>query len=327
MKFECGKVTYVTLLEGVSSILDKDKLQRLAYISKRYYLENQKQSEIADELGVSRPLISRMLSEARELGIVEITIHSPDERQEALLERLYRSSSIKTGILVLDGVNDVSTNQSLSQSTFLLLDRLASKNIGIGWGHFIGEMVNCIEKAPLTDSKVKHVCPLVGNAGVPIRNYHTNENVRVLSDGLGAEPTFLYLPAFAESKDEKDVLCSTELYRQMEKQWAQMDTALVNIGNYPSTPDFASVARYGNILQRRRACGRLLAYFYNEQGEILHSDHDFAIQIPLEDLARCKNIVGLCSANTNVRALRGALNTGIFTHLVAREQLIMEYFS
>ena len=38
-----------------------DKLQRLAHIARLYYLEDKKQSEIAGDMGVSRPLISRML--------------------------------------------------------------------------------------------------------------------------------------------------------------------------------------------------------------------------------------------------------------------------
>ena len=52
----------------------QEKLNRLAHVARRYYLEDWKQSEIARELGVSRPLISRMLSEARELGVVKITV-------------------------------------------------------------------------------------------------------------------------------------------------------------------------------------------------------------------------------------------------------------
>ena len=55
-------------------MLSQEKQKKLAYVARRYYLENQRQSDIAKELGVSRPLVSRMLSEARELGVVEITI-------------------------------------------------------------------------------------------------------------------------------------------------------------------------------------------------------------------------------------------------------------
>lgn len=57
-----------------------EKQKKLSYVARRYYLEGQKQSDIARELGVSRPLVSRMLSEARELGIVEITVHEPGAR-------------------------------------------------------------------------------------------------------------------------------------------------------------------------------------------------------------------------------------------------------
>lgn len=40
-----------------------------------YYAEGATQSEIAKVFGVSRSLISKYLSKARELGIVEIKIH------------------------------------------------------------------------------------------------------------------------------------------------------------------------------------------------------------------------------------------------------------
>ena len=89
-------------------------------------------------------------------------------------------------------------------------------------------------------------------------------------------------------------------------------------------PHLASVARYGDLLHRNRACGRLLNYYFNQEGEIITSDRDFAIQIPREVLSRCPRVIGLCSANTAASALEGALNTGLFTALVVREGLAEE---
>lgn len=172
------------------------------------------------------------------------------------------------------------------------------------------------------DSTITDICPLVGNASIPARNYQSNENVRLMAQQLGAFPHFLYLPALPESLEEKQVLCSTEVYRQIYKQWEQMDTALVNIGDYPSSPDFASLVRYGGLLQRQRACGRMLVYYFNEAGTVIQSEQDFAIQIPIGTLRQCPNIIGVCSANTSAKALEGALKTGVFTHLVAREELV-----
>ena len=299
-----------------------EKQKKLAYVAQKYYIEDQKQSDIARDLGVSRPLISRMLSEARELGIVEITIHEPGAREARLLERLQLSSSIRGGILVEDGANDDATNRLLSQGAVELLRQLGVRRLGVGWGYLIGQLVSWLEENPQPNSTITDICPLVGNASIPARNYQSNENVRLMAQQMGAIPHFLYLPALPDSLEEKQLLCSTEVYRQIQQQWEKLDTALVNIGDYPSSPDFASLVRYGNLLQQQRACGRMLIYYFNEDGFVIQSEQDFAIQIPIDILKRCPNIIGVCSANTSAKALRGALKSGFFTHIAARAELI-----
>lgn len=302
--------------------ISQEKQKKLAYVARRYYLENQRQSDIARELGVSRPMVSRMLAEARELGVVEITVHDPETRTATLLERLRLSTSIRGGALVEDGADEDATNQLLSQGAVELLRQLDTRRLGVGWGYLIGQLVTWLEKNPQPDSPVTDICPLVGNANIPARNYQSNENVRLMAQQLGAAPHFLYLPALPEGVEEKQLLCSTEVYRQIHQQWKQLDTALVNIGNYPSSPDFASLVRYGSLLQQYRACGRMLVYYFNEEGTVIQSDQDFAIQVPLDTLRRCPRIIGVCSANTGAKALLGALRSGVFTHLVARSELV-----
>ena len=300
----------------------QEKQKRMAYIARRYYLEDQKQSDIARELGISRPLVSRILSEARELGVVEITIHDPEAETAGLLERLRQTGAIQGGILVEDGEDNDATNQLLSKGAVELLQQLGTRRLGVGWGYLIGQLVTWLEKHPQPDSSITDICPLVGNASIPARNYQSNENVRLMAQQLGAAPHFLYLPALPESLEEKQLLCSTEIYRRIDQEWQQLDTALVNLGDYPSSPDFASLVRYGNLLQQQHACGRMLVYYYNEAGTVIQSEQDFAIQIPMETLKRCPRIIGVCSANTSVKALRGALQSGFLTHIVTRADLV-----
>ncbi len=302
----------------------QEKLHRLALVARRYYLEDRKQSDIAQELGVSRPLISRMLSEARDLGVVKITIQEPGGEASDLLERLRQYSGLRDGVLVEDGADNDETNQRLSEGAVSLLRQLRTRCLGVGWGYLIGQLVTWLQKNPQENSTVTDICPLVGNASIPARNYQSNENVRLIAQQLGAAPHFLYLPALPESLEEKQLLCSTEVYRQIQAQWNRMDTALVNIGDYPSSPDFASLVRYGSLLQQEHTCGRLLIYYFNEEGKVIRSDQDFAIQIPLETLRQCPNIIGVCSANTSVKALRGALRSGVFSHIVTRAALAKE---
>lgn len=302
----------------------QEKLRRLALVARRYYLEDRKQSDIAQELGVSRPLISRMLSEARDLGVVKITIQEPGGETSDLLERLRQYSGLRDGVLVEDGADNDETNQRISEGAVSLLRQLRTRCLGVGWGYLIGQLVTWLQKHPQENSTVTDICPLVGNASIPARNYQSNENVRLIAQQLGAAPHFLYLPALPESLEEKQLLCSTEVYRQIQTQWSRMDTALVNIGDYPSSPDFASLVRYGSLLQQEHTCGRLLIYYFNEEGKVIRSDQDFAIQIPLETLRQCPNIIGVCSANTSVKALRGALRSGVFSHIVTRAALAKE---
>ena len=231
---------------------------------------------------------------------------------------------VQGGILVEDGAENDETNQRLSRGAVELLRQIGARRLGVGWGYLIGQLVTWLERNPQRDSVISDICPLVGNANIPARNYQSNENARLMAQQLGAAPHFLYLPALPESLEEKRLLCSTEVYRQICRQWGQMDTALVNIGDYPSSPDFASLVRYGSLLQHHHACGRMLAYYFNEAGMVIQSDQDFAIQIPMEALKQCPRIIGVCSANTSARALRGALNTGILTHIVARADLVQE---
>ena len=304
-----------------------EKQKKLAYVARRYYLEDQRQSDIARELGVSRPMVSRMLSEARELGVVEIVIHEPGTQAARLLEQLERSHAIRGGILVEEGADDDATNQLLSQGAVDLLRQIGTRRLGVGWGYLIGQLVTWLEENPQPESTVTDICPLVGNASIPARNYQSNENVRLMAQQLGAAPHFLYLPALPDSLEEKRLLCSSEIYRQIHQQWQQIDTALVNIGDYPSSPDFASLFRYGSLLQQQHACGRMLVYYFNETGTIIQSEQDFAIQVPLETLTQCPNIIGVCSANTSAKALRGALRTGAFTHIVARAALVQSLLS
>lgn len=306
--------------------ISQDKRKRLAYVARRYYLEDQKQSDIARELGVSRPMVSRLLAEARALGVVEITVHDPETRTARLMERLRRMGSVQGGVLIDDGGDSDGANRLLSEGAVQLLWQLGAQRLGVGWGYLIGQIVNWLEQNPQTDSPVTDICPLVGNASIPARNYQSNENIRLMAQQLGAAPHFLYLPALPESLEEKEVLCSTEVYRQIYRQWETLDTALVNIGDYPSSPDFASLVRYGSLLQEQRACGRMLVYYFNEDGHVIQSEQDFAIQIPVDVLRRCQNIIGVCSANTSAKAVRGALRSGLLTHIVARSDIIEAIF-
>lgn len=298
----------------------QDRLQRLTYVARRYYEQDCTQNEIARELGVSRPLISRMLREAKELGIVEIRIRSAEEDSPVLLLAKKRFR-LHGGSLVQASGSDAQVNAALAESTLDYLHALAPGRLGIGWGHLIGELAAAAGQLAPRHGVAAHICPLIGSSGASIRNYHSNENVRILARQFGAQPHCLCSPAFADTGEDRALFASTEQYQEVAREWQRLDAALVNIGNYPTTPDPAA-AQCSPLLQEKHAAGQMIAYYFTIDGEIIESLPECTAQIPLEHLRRCRTVTAVCPANTNARALLGALRTGLLTHVICCEQLL-----
>lgn len=304
--------------------MDYKKIKKLTDIAKLYYEQDKTQNEIAKIYEISRPLVSRMLKEAKDFGIVDIKICSPFQQKDFILEQLKRNFPIQEISIVSSGEDDNITNKRLAQETVKCIQNKKGTCFGIGWGTIIGEIASILEKKEPRKGMLQSICPLVGNSGVSNRNYHSNENVRILSQQMQIQPYYLYTPAFAETRQEMELMSQLENYKAVYKKWNEMDIALINIGNYPSVPDFASGARYGQLLVKYQAVGRILAYYYNLHGNIIKSDTDYAIQIPIEILKKCRMVIGVCSSNVNEKALKGALHTGMIHHVIAKEELFQK---
>ena len=74
----------------------QEKWSILAMVANLYYNSEMTQNEIADRMYTSRSKISRMLKEARELGIVEISIKEPWERDLNLEKEIQQTYGVKT---------------------------------------------------------------------------------------------------------------------------------------------------------------------------------------------------------------------------------------
>ncbi len=57
--------------------LSREEHELLARIAHRSYIDRRTQSEIADEFGLSRPKVQRLLDRARATGVVEVHIEVP----------------------------------------------------------------------------------------------------------------------------------------------------------------------------------------------------------------------------------------------------------
>ena len=79
--------------------LDVKKINKLIEVAKKYYFDGMTQNQIAKELNLSRPLISKYLAEARDVGIVTISIKSPLESDDLVIDLLKNRYGIQGGKL------------------------------------------------------------------------------------------------------------------------------------------------------------------------------------------------------------------------------------
>ena len=127
----------------------QEKWNILATVANLYYNSDMTQNEIADRLYTSRSKISRMLKEARELGIVEISIKEPWERDLKLEGQLMDHYKLKNVRVVANmGESKEMITSRLSEVSSYYLDSIVRENmvVGISWGNTLFHIVKYIDK-------------------------------------------------------------------------------------------------------------------------------------------------------------------------------------
>ncbi len=304
--------------------MELEKIRKLVTVAKMYYEDDLNQSQIAQALGVSRPLVSIYLSEAKELGIVDIRINSPLKTDNDVLDILCNTFNLEGGMLV-NGVNLNSvTEQMIVKAACDFIEETAVRGdfIGIGWGNMIGDVVRSMEtqghKLKLDGSS----CSLVGNSVTANRNYHTDELCRAFAHATGCTPYFALAPAFYETNEDLSSVSELDFISKTKQSWNNINLALLSIENYPSVPDLATASRFGSKI--KDAVGHMLSYYYDIDGNIIESENDIVFRIPLEQLKKANVVMGVCGCSVTAENLIGALKTGILTHIFVDHKIAKE---
>ncbi len=293
------------------------KIERMLAAARMYYEQGKTQNEIAAALGISRPLVSVLLTEARECGIVTITVNDIRVTAETLTQRMMQRFGVERVVVIADEDIDDNTNCALAAKAYAEIFSKENENtrLGVGWGSMLDKMASYAERLGDVKKGEGRIFPLVGGINSVIRSYHTNEIVRILALKSGKRPTFLYIPALLDTNADLELTKRTEPYALIEKEWRAMDQAVVSLSNFPSYPDLGVKSFYGNRLTEQRAVGRILAYYFDVNGRIVQPLEETALQIQMNVLRRV-NVTALCSGQVKPEAVAGALRLGIINTLM-----------
>src|SRR5260221_5821583 len=77
-------------------------LQRIqaTTVARRYFVERQTKIQIAEDLGISRFKVARLIDEAVEAGLVRFQIHETGEVDSQLLDRLRRENCFRKELIL-----------------------------------------------------------------------------------------------------------------------------------------------------------------------------------------------------------------------------------
>lgn len=292
-----------------------DLLVRVAVL---YYEENITQTEIAKILNISRPTVASLLNEAKEKGIVKISVIHTNSDLLQKQEELKNKYSLKTLLIAAESSKDPKEEVGILCSRFMENRLETIKNLGICWGSTIYEYVL---EANYRDYSNLNITPLIGGIGFTNFNIHSNHLAFMLSQKYNSSVQYFYAPAFADSYKQKEMFIHSDLVKQILEAGRKVDIAILGIGN----PVVSSTFRLPGYLsdkevdelEIRGAVGDIGATFFNSQGEpVQTSASERMIGISLEDIKKIPDIVVLATGKDKSTGVQALLGKKIIDHLI-----------
>jgi len=281
------------------------------------------QQEIANRLGISRSTISRLLTEAERDGIVRVIITQPlpeaARLSEALIERYNLAGAIVGAVL-----GDEHPARAAAAVMARRLESIAASGnvtIATGWGRTIALCAQETRRVPtngvLIVDAFGHTTTDDVTAAVEVSN--------TLSRKFDARVMHVPSPGFAPTADlAHSYMSSPPVIRALEKARAA-DVAMVSIG--VASMDSLLIAE-GFMTQGSMtdaiaagAVGEIFGWYFDCDGNSVPVESIHPIALSLEDMRVSSRVIGVAGGAEKVRAIRGAIATGVLDEIAVDETL------
>lgn len=296
-------------------------------VAQMYYYDGMKQEEIAGHLSISRSLISMILTEAKEAGIVEINIRNPLVNNEELSDNFKALFNLSRCVIIPTAVQDPGTLRRLvAQRAVEVFNSEADDNasVGIAWGRTCFQFVETYK--PVKDIKDTGIVSLIGGSNQTAGYFQVNEMVRQFAEKINGMPYFIHAPALTASLEEKELYIKSSSMQVLLEKWDNLDIVVCGIGTLPSVNENERETYIGEFeiykqLVKNNAVGDICARYFNIKGEFIKDDYyDRVIGIPVESLKKAKKIICIASGAEKVYSILGALRANLIDIFICDEQ-------
>lgn len=292
-----------------------------------YYLQDRTMDAIAYEMQTSRSSISRLISYARDRGLVQIRLRSPLDQISSLQRRIRHDHGVMAHIAPIpDSTSDVDRLDRVAVSAARLLGQFFESNMimGIGWGSTISAVSRHLPGKETHNSQVVQLNG-AGNTRTTGIAY-ASEILGRFGRAFDAQVQQLPVPAFFDDPRTREAMWRERSTIRILDIQESMDVALFGIGSpfsdlpsrvysggYLDEDDVETLAAHGVV-------GDIATIFYREDGT--YND------IPLNDrssgpelaaIRRTPRRVCVVSGASKIAGLRGALAAGLISDLIIDE--------
>jgi DNA-binding transcriptional regulator LsrR (DeoR family) len=291
--------------------------QTLVYQAARlYYLEHATQAQIADQLGTSRPTVSRLLAEARASGVVRVQVRNPDEGEMSALEQRLVEQLGLLAAYIAPSVKNAPVGQLLAPGVASALQRTA---LAAGDALVVssGATVHGVAQHPMPSLPGVVLCPTVGGVEEPHAHYQTNEITRNLAAKVHGAPALLYAPAMP-SAALWTVLMEDPATQRVTRLWKSARAALLGIGAPPHGRSSLPSVISPNDPALLPAVGDICARPYDHTGApVDFSGVERLVAMELDDLRRIPHTIGAAVGAEKVTSIMTAVRAGYVNTLVS----------
>ena len=305
---------------------NRDEL--LVKIAVMFYEEDRTKTDIARELGISRPTVNSLLAEAKEERIVEIRIQHPDK---ITLDKKRKLSAVFTHTKI----HIVSTNGNINNpkeavgelGARLLEAKLPSvSSIGLGWGTSLRAVIDAFS---YNNNPQLSVIPMIGGAGFFDIEIHSNLLAFRLAQKQNCRAEYLSAPAVADSLEDKEAFIRSELVRTILTKAKKVDIAVVGIGNPFTNKNYLDLGYLSNgdlkDLNREGACGDILTTFFDKDMHATESPiANKMIGLSLSDLKNIGCVFAVASDKEKALPTTALLKHEVLDEIVISESLADE---
>ena len=301
----------------------RDREELLADIAEMYYQDGQTQAEISNKIGMTRSAISRMLTEARQKGIVEIHIHRPLRYHTNLESQLIDKFNLR-GANVISWQNNQryeELKKRLGRAASQVLSEIIQPNqiIGIAWGTTVQATIDAVETQKNENIRVVQ---LLGVLGSTRHAYSGQALVERLARKLNGEGIYLYTPFIVENENTAKFLREDLSVREAISLGKQTDIALLGVGS--TKPEYCSLFQGGHISKQdltiilnSKSVGDVSGHYFDISGKLSDVDfHKRLMGISQKDLLKIPIRLGVAGSVEKAEAIYGALAGGFINYLV-----------